>query len=163
MEEDGHGQGGLGRPGYDRDRLVRRPDESTEERPAEEEKQWVVGRARRTAKCMGEWEYEIGERNEQGEERTCKGQWVRGTRVPAQVGKEQLREARERRVVPESLRARLEKQGSGDGRVSSVGRWQVALTGDPQKQETVQAVEKLVAVWWAHVQEAGEQGRVGSA
>ena len=112
---------------------------------------WEVGRARRTAKCMGGWEYELCQAG--GREGT--GEWMRKKDMPEQVSASQLAEARERRRVPESLRARLEEGGMGRGGGSSVGRWQVALTGDPGKAETVRAVEKLIETWWTHVREAG--------
>ena len=112
---------------------------------------WEIGRARKTAKCMGGWEYEL--RPAGGG--MGMGEWMRKKDLPGQVSASQLAEAREKRRGPESLRARLEEGGSGRGTGSSVGRWQVALTGDPGKAETVRAVEKLVETWWMHVQEAG--------
>ena len=141
-------RGGGGVQNGDGSRLLRRPVARAGDKEEAEGDTWEVGGARRTATCMGGWEYEIVRG---GEARGC---WVNHRDVPKQVTTAQLAEARSTKQVPESLRARLEK-GAGPGGSSSVGRWQVALTGDPAKAETVRAVERLVKEWKVHVEEAG--------
>ena len=154
-EQGGGDEEGEGDERQDRDSLMRGPEERSGRVQEEMRRKWEVGRARKTAKCLGGWEYEIYEAGEGGCSRETTGEWVSSTRVAERVTTARLREARERRQVPESLRARLEGRDEGDARGGSVGRWQVALTGDPARQETVRAVERLAEEWWEHARELG--------
>ena len=90
-----------------------------------------VRRARRTAKCLGSWEYERWS--------TAEGRWkwTDATDMPADTNQGELETARAERELPCSLHRRLQMDArkrakAGDTATEGgVGRWQTALTGRP--------------------------------
>ena len=101
-----------------------------------------VLQARRTAECLGEWEYLM--------ERDGARVWIPHVRMAAtRAQRQRLHEAQQHRRQAHSLRDALETR-FGCRNEGSVGQMQAAITGKASEPETARRLADLVNVFLAH-------------